>query len=300
MVKGGVLLPTPFVTVATTANGERGLLGVTFHPQFASNGWVYLYYTTTSGGTHNRIVRYTASGDVASGSATVLIDLPNLSSATNHNGGALHFGPDGKLYVAVGDNAHGNKSQSMSSPFGKILRFNDDGSIPTDNPFYGTTTGLNRAIWALGLRNPFTFGFQPGSGRMFINDVGEGTWEEIDEGQSGANFGWPTEEGAGGAPTYTDPIYAYRHSSANNPSLVVGFSIVGAAWYGPAATLFPAAVPGQLFLRRFRQRLDQSTRHREWKRGKRVLDRDHERYVTSGLGLMGRCMCFGTWEAPGV
>jgi len=251
VVKNGALLPTPFVTVATTANGERGLLGVAFHPQFASNGWVYLYYTSSSGGAHNRIVRYTASGDVASGGETVLVDLPTLSSATNHNGGALHFGPDGKLYVAVGDNADGNKAQSMSSTFGKILRFNDDGSIPTDNPFYGATTGLNRAIWALGLRNPFTFGFQPGTGRMFINDVGEGTWEEINEGAAGSNFGWPAEEGAGGAPTYVDPIFTYRHTSANNPSLVVGFSIVGAAFYGPAATLYPAEYQGSYFFADF-------------------------------------------------
>ncbi len=246
VVKNGTLLATPFVTVATTANGERGLLGVAFHPQFATNGYVYLYYTSSSGGAHNRIVRYTASGDVAAGGETVLVDLPGLTSATNHNGGALHFGPDGKLYVAVGDNATGSNSQSMSTPFGKMLRFNDDGTIPTDNPFYGSTTGLNRAIWALGLRNPFTFGFQPGSGRMFINDVGQNTWEEINDGVAGANYGWPAEEGFGGAPTYIDPIYAYGHSSAN-PTLVVGFSIVGAAFYGPASSLFPAEYQGSFF-----------------------------------------------------
>ena len=245
VVKNGVMLATPFVTVSTNANGERGLLGVAFHPQFTSNGWVYLYYTSASGGAHNRIVRYTASGDVAAGGETVLVDLPTLSSATNHNGGAMHFGPDGKLYVAVGDNATGSNAQSMSTPFGKMLRFNDDGTIPSDNPFYGTTTGINRSIWALGLRNPFTFGFQPGTGRMFINDVGQNSWEEIDEGASGANYGWPAEEGFGGAPTYVDPIYSYGHS--NNPSLVVGYSIVGAAFYGPAASLFPAEYQGNYF-----------------------------------------------------
>ena len=183
VIKNGALLPTPFTTVNTTEIGERGLLGVTFHPQFATNHWVYLYYTSAAGGAHNRVVRVTASGDVSTGSETVLVELPNLSSATNHNGGALHFGPDGKLYVAVGDNATGSNAQSMSSPFGKILRFNDDGSIPTDNPFYSSAVGLNRSTWALGLRNPFTFGFQPVTGRMFINDVGESTWEEVDEGR---------------------------------------------------------------------------------------------------------------------
>lgn len=245
VVKNGVLLATPFVTVTTSANGERGLLGVALHPQFATNGWVYLYYTSSTGGAHNRIVRYTASGDVAAGGETILVDLPNLSSATNHNGGALHFGADGKLYAAVGDNATGSNAQSMSTPFGKMLRFNDDGTIPTDNPFYGTTTGINRSIWALGLRNPFTFGFQPGTGRMFINDVGAGEWEEVNEGQAGANYGWPTYEGPGGGAGFAQPLFAYGHSS--NPSLVVGYAIAGAAFYGPAATLYPAEYQGNYF-----------------------------------------------------
>jgi glucose/arabinose dehydrogenase len=245
VVKNGTLLPTPFVTVNTTADGERGLLGVTFHPQFASNGWVYLYYTSSAGGAHNRIVRYTANGDVAGGAETVLVDLPNLSSATNHNGGALHFGPDGKLYVAVGENGTSTNAQSMTIPFGKILRFNDDGTIPADNPFYGTTTGINRSIWALGLRNPFTFGFQPGTGRLFINDVGENTWEEINEGQPGANYGWPVVEGPGGAPTYAEPLYYYGHS--NNSSLLVGDAIVGSAFYNPATVAFPPDYVGSYF-----------------------------------------------------
>lgn len=245
VVKSGVMLTTPFVTVNTSANGERGLLGVAFHPQFSTNHWVYLYYTSSSGGAHNRIVRYTASGDTAVGAETVLVDLPNLSSATNHNGGALHFGPDGKLYVAVGENATGSNAQSMTTPFGKMLRFNDDGTIPTDNPFYGSTSGINRSIWALGLRNPFTFGFQPGTGRMLINDVGEGTWEEINDGAAGANYGWPNREGTGGAPTYVDPIYVYGHS--NNSSLVVGQAIVGSAFYNPTTVLYPAEYVGTYF-----------------------------------------------------
>jgi glucose/arabinose dehydrogenase len=245
VVKNGALLPTPFVTVSTAADGERGLLGVAFHPQFATNGWVYLYYTSSSGGAHNRVVRYTAVGDVAAGAETILIDLPNLSSATNHNGGALHFGPDGKLYVAVGDNATGSNAQSMSITFGKMLRFNDDGSIPNTNPFFGSTTGLNRAIWTLGLRNPFTFGFQPGTGRMFINDVGQNAWEEINDGLAGSNYGWPTAEGLGGAPTYVDPLYAYGHS--NNSTLVVGQAIVGSAFYNPGTVLYPVEYVGSYF-----------------------------------------------------
>src|SRR5207249_1987602 len=110
--------------------------------------------------------RFTANGNTAlPGSEVVLLDLDNLSStATNHNGGAIHFGLDGKLYIGVGENATGTNSQTLANLLGKMLRINADGSIPTDNPFYATATGNNRAIWAIGLRNPFTFAVQPGTG----------------------------------------------------------------------------------------------------------------------------------------
>jgi glucose/arabinose dehydrogenase len=140
VVKNGALLATPFVTVSTTADGERGLLGVAIDPNFASNQFLYLYYTAGSP-THNRVVRYRASGDVAAaGSATTLFDLDNLSAATNHNGGGLNFGPDGKLYIAAGENANSANSQSFGSVLGKLLRINADGTIPSDNPFVATTS----------------------------------------------------------------------------------------------------------------------------------------------------------------
>src|SRR5205814_10017150 len=110
------------------------------------------------------------------------LDLNDLNTFNaNHNGGAIHFGPDGKLYIAVGENTIGSNAQSFSTLLGKMLRMNSDGTIPTDNPYYNDApvTGQNKLIWSLGLRNPFTFAFQRGAGRMFINDVGEGTWEEI-------------------------------------------------------------------------------------------------------------------------
>src|SRR4029079_6962081 len=163
---------------------------------------------------HNRISRFIANGDLAqSGSEVVLLDLDNLSSATNHNGGALAFGPDGKLYADVGENANGAHAQTLANLLGKMLRLNSDGSIPSDNPFFSTATGRNRAIWAMGLRNPFTFAFNPGSGpAMFINDVGQDTREEINGGQAGANYGWPETEGATGDPRFVSPRYAYNHS----------------------------------------------------------------------------------------
>ena len=163
VIKDGVLLPTPFLTLTVSSVGERGLLGVAFDPAFATNRFVYVYYTATTPAIHNRISRFTANGDVAvAGSEIVLLDLNNLSGATNHNGGALAFGGDGKLYVAVGENANGANAQSFDNLLGKMLRLNSDGSIPTDNPFFGTATGNNRAIYSLGLRNPFTFAFSPG------------------------------------------------------------------------------------------------------------------------------------------
>lgn len=246
VVKNGSLLNTPFVTVTTSANGERGLLGVAFHPNFASNGYVYLYYTTTSGGTHNRVSRFTASGDVAaSGSEVPIIELPALTSATNHNGGALHFGPDGKLYVAVGENATPSSAPLLTTVFGKMLRFNDDGTIPSDNPFVGSTSGINQSIWARGLRNPFTFAFDPGTGLMFINDVGQDTWEEVNPGQAGANYGWPSSEGSTSISGQTSPLFTYAHRS--NSTLVTGSAIAGAAFYRPSTVLFPSAWVGDYF-----------------------------------------------------
>ena len=213
VVKNGALLPTPFLDLAVDDAGERGLLGVALDPGFAGNQFVYVYYTTPNAPKHNRVSRFIAQGDVAApGSETVILDLDALSGATNHNGGALHFGPDGKLYVAVGENANGGNSQSLGTVLGKILRLNADGSIPADNPFSNSTTGKNRAIWALGLRNPFTFTFSAG-GLMFINDVGQNTWEEIDDGIAGSNYGWPATEGATSNPAYRTPLYSYGHGS---------------------------------------------------------------------------------------
>src|ERR1700730_3898416 len=132
VIKNGTLLATPFVTLSVNSSGERGLLGIAFDPNFSSNKFVYVYYTVSSAPIHNRVSRFTANGDVAAaGSETVLLDLDNLSSATNHKGGAIHFGPDGKLYIAVGENANGANSQTLANLLGKILRINSDGTIPT-------------------------------------------------------------------------------------------------------------------------------------------------------------------------
>jgi glucose/arabinose dehydrogenase len=245
VIKDGVLLPTPFVTLTVNASGERGLLGVAFDPAFPVNHFVYVYYTATTPTVHNRISRFVANGDVAqAGSEVVILDLDNLSSATNHNGGALAFGSDGKLYAAVGENANSANAQTLANLLGKMLRLNSDGSIPSDNPFFTTATGRNRAIWALGLRNPFTFAFNADGVQMFINDVGQNTWEEINDGRIGANYGWPETEGATGDPRFVSPRYAYNHSTG-------GCAITGGAFYSPINARFPADYGGDYFFADF-------------------------------------------------
>jgi glucose/arabinose dehydrogenase len=246
VIKNGALLPTPFLTLTVDSAGERGLLGVAFDPNFVSNQLVYVYYTVPTPA-HNRVSRFIANGDVAlAGSETILMELPNLSTATNHNAGAIHFGADGDLYVATGDNANGNNAQSFSTVLGKMLRITSTGAIPTDNPFFNQTTGNNRSIWALGLRNPFTFAFQPGTGRMFINNVGQSTWEEINDGIAGANYGWPICEGPCNPPNpdFTDPIFFYANTG-------VDCAITGGTFYNPDTVQFPSNFVGKYFFSDF-------------------------------------------------
>jgi glucose/arabinose dehydrogenase len=250
VIKNGALLATPFTTISVNFPGgsERGLLGIAFDPNYATNRFVYVYYTAPTPTIHNRVSRFTA--DIANedlavvGSEVAILDLENLG-ATNHNGGAIHFGPDGKLYVAVGENANSANAQSLANRLGKMLRINADGTIPADNPttfpnIAGSPSGNNRAIWAVGLRNPFTFNFQPGTGRLHINDVGQSTWEEINNGIAGSNYGWPTCEGTCGTAGMTNPIYQF----ANDASTC---AIAGGDFYNPTTATFPAQYIGKYF-----------------------------------------------------
>lgn len=251
VVKNGALLPTPFLNVTVDASGERGLLGVALDPNFATNNFVYIYYTATTPAIHNRVSRFTANGDVAvAGSETVLLDLDNLSGATNHNGGAMHFGLDGKLYIATGENANPANAQTLANLLGKILRLNADGTLPTDNPFFNTAMGRNRAIWALGLRNPYTFNFQPGTGRMFINDVGQSSFEEVNDGVAASNYGWPNCEGHScNSPVanYRAPLFVYGHTGA----APTGCAITGGVFYNPTTQQFPNEYVGKYFFADF-------------------------------------------------
>jgi glucose/arabinose dehydrogenase len=254
VIENDTLLPTPFMTLTVSASGERGLLGIAFDPNFKTNNFLYVYYTVATAPIHNRISRFTANGNVVvPGSELVILELNDLSSATNHNGGAIHFGADGKLYAGVGENANPANAQSFANLLGKILRINTDPNpqnrIPTDNPYFNdpNVTGLNKAIWALGLRNPFTFTFQPGTGRMFINDVGQNAWEEINDGVAHSNYGWSICEGqscSGTPPTdYRAPLYVYNHTTGTP----TGCAIVGGAFYNPPGVQYPSNYVGKYF-----------------------------------------------------
>jgi glucose/arabinose dehydrogenase len=250
VVKNDAILPTPFASLTVDSSGERGLLGIALDPNFDTNHYLYVFYTATTPSSHTRVSRITANGDtMLAGSEQVLFDLdPIPASSIWRMGGSLQFGPDGKLYVSVGDEQITANAQSLDNPYGKILRINSDGTIPTDDPFYNTTTGINRAIWAYGLRNPYTTAFQPGTGKFYIDDVGNSLWEEIDEGAPGANYGWGTTEGPFNQsqfPNFTEPLYAYAH---NGGTLV---AITGGTFYDPTFAQFPSQYVGDYFFNDF-------------------------------------------------
>lgn len=241
-------LGPPFATLANVVNsGEDGLLGIAFDPGFQTNSFLYVYYTLPQPDFHNRISRLTANGNtVMPCSEKVLLEIETNfdGNVFNHFAGALHFGPDGKLYAAVGDHWHGLRdAQSLQSLFGKILRINPDGSIPEDNPFYGVTSGSYRAIWAMGLRNPFTFAIHPRTGRMLINDVGS-KWEEVNEGFAGANYGWPYEQGNFETNVNSNPVHSYLTGTSFQGC---ASAIVGAAFYDPPRRLLPREYVGSYF-----------------------------------------------------
>jgi glucose/arabinose dehydrogenase/PKD repeat protein len=220
--------PTPFLQLTTVSTSdERGALGITLDPGFASNGFFYVMYTHSS--LRNRVARFTAAGNVAGvGSETVLWEN-DVDAAIYHQGGGLQFGSDGTLYVSVGDNLDRASVQDLRSYNGKILRIRTDGSVPADNPF-NDGAGPNRdAIWALGLRNPFRFAIDAVSGRMYVADVGETSTEEVNLGVRGANYGWPTCEGPCSQAGLTDPIFSYLHGG-RDASITGGFVFRGSSF----------------------------------------------------------------------
>lgn len=247
IIENGVLLSTPAITLSVNASGERGLLGIAFDPDFNNNHFIYLYYTLSSAA-NNRISRFTVSGNtIAPASESVVLNLDPLSGATNHNGGTIQFGPDGKLYVGVGENANTLHSQNLDTYHGKILRINPDGSVPAGNPFTGTSAQRQR-VWEYGMRNPYTLTIQPGTGRIFVNDVGQNTWEEVNDCTvGGLNYGWPTAEGNSSNPAFTNPVYAYAHGGG----IGFGCAITGGTFFNPSSTNYPPEYIGRYFFHDF-------------------------------------------------
>lgn len=217
------------------SGGEEGLLGLAFHPDFAENGWLYVYYTAGKGPRRSVIARYKTSGDtgiVDPGSEKVLLEIPQPYA--NHNGGMLAFGPDRMLYVAVGDGGGAgdpkNHAQDPRSLLGKILRLNPDGTVPADNP-YADAVGARGEIWALGLRNPWRFSFDRDSGALWAGDVGQNEHEEVNLIVRSGNYGWRLYEGntpfrnprRRPATDFVSPVTTYSHE--------LGCSITGGYVY---------------------------------------------------------------------
>jgi glucose/arabinose dehydrogenase len=248
IVKDGSLLPTPFLdlTGQVGTKPEQGLLGLAFPPDYATSGRFYIHYTDVAGDTRVSLFRVSSDPDRAdAGSESVLLGVEQPGPA--HNGGQILFGPDGFLYIGLGDGSSRDgedrgRGQSLDDLFGAILRIDvSSGSgytVPTDNPFVGTA-GARGEIWSYGLRNPWRFSFDRATGDLFVGDVGESRAEEIDRATAaegagkGVNYGWAVMEGshcvrAGCDPTgLTSPTLEYDHS--NGCSVIGGYVYRGAA-----------------------------------------------------------------------
>jgi len=246
IVENGQLLATPFLDIVSkvSSGGERGLLSVAFHPQYRTNGFFYVYYTGSGG--EIRIERYSVSSNANlanAASVKVLVTVPHLR--TNHNGGLAMFGPDGMLYLGLGDGGGGgdpdHNGQNQTTLLGKLLRINVDSgdpySIPSGNPFAGRSDA-RQEIWAMGLRNPWRYAFDKSIGRLYVADVGQDAVEEVNvvtATRAGVNYGWNVLEGSTcyNAPScsksgFEIPVLEYSHANGQC-SVTGGFVYRGTA-----------------------------------------------------------------------
>lgn len=229
IIQNSVLQAQPFATLPVETNGERGLLGLAFDPLFTSNGFVYVLHSDPSG--VQRVVRF-ADMNGTGVAAQVIVD--NLPSAVVHNAGAISFGPDGRLYVSIGDSTNPANSQNQNSLSGKILRYNPDGTVPADGAFGSTTPAFN-----LGLRNSFDFAFHPTTGTIYASENGPECDDELNRIVRGANYGWRPTYGCGDTdPNFIAPLTRF------NPTIAP----TGVAFY--TASVFPQ-FRNQLFMTDF-------------------------------------------------
>ena len=239
VVKNGAVQTTPFLDISTRvlSGGERGLLSVAFHPQYATNHFFYVYFTTQTNG-DIRVERFTTTSnpEVADATTSKLIITAPHSTYSNHNGGLLTFGPDGMLYAGLGDGGSGGdplgNGQNFNSLLGSLLRLDvdhgDPYAIPSDNPFVGQANHRGE-VWAKGLRNPWRYAFDAPTSLLYIADVGQDLHEEVDvvpASSAGLNYGWNVMEGLScyNASTcnqtgFTLPLIDYGH---NGPCSITG------------------------------------------------------------------------------
>ncbi len=225
--------------IVSTEGPEEGLLGLAFDPNYASNRYFYVYYSAANP-RRSVVARYRTSlnnqNQADATSAEIILEITQPPTRSNHKGGTILFGPDGYLYIGLGDGGGAgdpdNYGQNLTTMLGKILRIDPRGgtpyAIPTDNPFVGMSGGVRAEIWASGLRNPYRFSFDRVTGDLWLADVGQNAWEEINVIQKGKNYGWSIFEGnhqfkPGSSDGLTFPVFEYNHT--------VGFSIIGGNLY---------------------------------------------------------------------
>ena len=283
-LNSGQVLATPFLTVPVDPASERGLLGLAFDPDYATNGAFYVYATSPVGATpHNEVWRYHVSGNpnVAAAARDLILDV-GPSSHGNHNAGWMGFGPDGDLYIASGEVGVSANAQDNTNLLGKMLRIDVDPvapgyQIPADNPFVGQGGGVRAEIWAFGLRNPWRDSFDQATGNFFIGNVGASSSEEINLGVKGANYGWPNVEGIANNPSFVDPIYTYPHGA--------GASVTGGYVYRGESD----GLNGQYFFADFSQSTVSTLRFN----GTSWVATDRTSQIVPDVGTVGSPASFG-------
>ena len=243
--------PTPFLQLTNigSAGVQQGIYDIALDPNFNTNHYYYIFYTLRTPNV-DRFSRFTANATLTgtiAGSEFVIYQDSEIASS-EHHGGAINFSNDGKILITTGEHFNAGEAQDLTKPRGKILRFNMDGTIPTDNPFYDGVGPNFDAIWALGLRNPYRAYYDAPTGRLLIGDVGGNDYstaiEEVNIGARGANYGWPNVEAPNGNPAYTAPAYYYPHNG-RDASITGGFVYHG--------TQFPSSYQGSYFFADYTQ-----------------------------------------------
>ncbi|MDO6597894.1 PQQ-dependent sugar dehydrogenase [Oceanihabitans sp. 2_MG-2023] len=251
--ENGVTSAEPIVyipTINSTISGDRGLASIAVDPDYPSSPYVYITYTVEES-TNNVVSRFNYSNGVFDlSSELVLLELSPILYRW-HVGGAIVFDDAGHLFTTTGDNSIPNNAQDINTTHGKVLRINKDGTIPTDNPYYGSG-GVSDLFWGIGLRNPYTMAIHKATNTIYINDVGQVAWEEINNATvANRNFGWPNEEGPNSTATsiYDEPSYAYAHPGVVND--ITGYAITGGAFYDPLVPKYPNEYVNKYFFLEF-------------------------------------------------